>query len=49
MTITQMGKVVEHQVAISLRDRGLTKNSLKLYEYNLELYKMALKLLVELK
>jgi len=49
VTIIEMGKIVEHQVRLDLSKRGLSKHSLKLYEYNYELYQMALKLLVELR
>jgi hypothetical protein len=47
MTTTQLDKIVKRQVKDDLLDRGLCRKSLKEHEYNLELYKMALKLMAE--
>lgn len=49
MTISQMDKVVKHQVLLSLNNRDLTIQDIGTNQYQKELYNMALKLLVELK
>ena len=48
MTISEMDKVVKHQVQLSLKDRDLTARDIGTKQYQKELYEMALKLLVEL-
>ncbi len=49
MTTSQMNKVVQHQVSLELNSNGLKLHDLNDFERYRELYKMALKLLVELK
>lgn len=44
-----MEKIVEHQVAMQLAERGISKRDLSPLEYLKLLYDMAIKLLVELK
>ena len=47
MDIIQLDNIVKSQVKRDLKDRGLEKRHLKDFEYNMELYKMALKLMAE--
>ncbi len=49
MTTDQMDKVVHHQVSLELKTNSLKLDDLKDFERYRELYKMALKLLVELR
>jgi len=48
MTISDMKKIIEHQVLLSLQERDLTKNDIGIKQYKDELYEMAIKMLVEL-
>jgi hypothetical protein len=48
MPIDRMKKVVEYQVYLDLRDRGLTVDDIGPRQYQKELYNMAIRLLVEL-
>ena len=47
MTITQTNNHIKKQVNDDLKARGITKRSLNEAEYSKELYKMALKIIVE--
>ncbi len=49
MTTVQMDNVVQHQVSLELKVNGLKLHDLNDFERYRELYKMALKLLVELR
>ena len=48
MTISEMKKIIEHQVSLSLQERSLTKSDVGTKQYKEELYDMAIKILVEL-